>query len=145
MEESRLLLLVFLLFKFDGQFEGWNKKQIELLNALLGFEAVDPLARGPWNSGPKSKGSISFLSQKQGVLFNMVPKARGHEFAESQVGMGDGPSKLNCGLRQVSHFDGPINRRSLQNLKLPEAMTSSLCLRPTCLMGMLLANLNNAE
>ena len=115
-QESRLLLLVFLLFKFDGQYEGWNKKQIVLLNALLGFEAVDPLVRGPCNFGPISKGSIGFLSQKQGVLFNLVPKARGHEFAESQVGMGDGPSKLNCGLSQVSQFDGPINRRSLQNL-----------------------------
>ena len=47
MQESRLLLLVFLLFKFDGQYEGWNKKQTELLNTLLGFEAVDPLVRGP--------------------------------------------------------------------------------------------------
>ena len=58
MQESRLLLLVFLLFNFDGQYEGWNKKQTKLLNALLGFEAVDPLVRGPCNFGPKSKGSI---------------------------------------------------------------------------------------
>ena len=96
MQESRLVLLVFLLFKFDGQYEGWNKKQTELLIALLGFEAVDPLVRGPCNFGPKSKGSFGFWSQKQGVLFNLVPKARGHEFAEFQVGMGDGPSKFNC-------------------------------------------------
>ena len=72
MQESRLLLLVFLLFKFDGQYEGWNKKQTELLKALLGFEAVDPLERGPCNFGPKSKGSFRFLSQKQGVLYNLV-------------------------------------------------------------------------
>ena len=45
--KSRLLLLVFLLFKFDGQFEAWNKKQTELLKGLLGFEAGDPLVRGP--------------------------------------------------------------------------------------------------
>ena len=46
-QKSRLLLLVFLLFKFDGQFEAWNKNQTELLKGLLGFEAGDPLVRGP--------------------------------------------------------------------------------------------------
>ena len=87
LQESSLLLLVFLFFKFDGQYEGWNKKQIELLKALLGFEAVDPLVRGPCNFGPKargqsvfcpkSKGSFIIWSQKQEVIYIFVQKARG--------------------------------------------------------------------
>ena len=71
-QKSRLLLLVFLHFKFDGQFEAWNKKQIELLIALLGFEAGDPLVRGLSDFCPKNKGSICLLSQKRGVHFDFV-------------------------------------------------------------------------